>query len=134
MANFAILNNDDIVTGVYGVANDKIIDAGGFENEDMGKTIIAGIFGIQDTSRIVQTSYSKTFRGAFAGIGLLYDRERNVFLIPKRFPSWIYDEATSSWVPPKEFPNDGGDYSWDESNLKWIPIGNSDSGATLFKL
>lgn len=134
MTYFAVLDENDIVTGVYASSNDQITDDSGLDNIQFEKSSIGEVFGISDMSKIVETSKDRNFRGAFAGVGLLYDRERDVFLIPKRFPSWIYDEARKSWVPPQEFPNDGGDYSWDESNLKWIPIGNSDDGATLFDL
>jgi hypothetical protein len=134
MAHFAVLNDRDVVVGVYGVANAQITDSSGSENEELGKAFICNLLKIDDTSRVVQTSYNKSFRGAFAGIGMMYDRNRDVFLLPKRFPSWVYDETSKSYIPPQEQPNDGGDYIWDEANGRWIPIGISGDGATLFEL
>jgi len=134
MAHFAILDQNDFVTGVYGVSNNDITSSDGLENEANGKAILSRILGISDLSKIVQTSYNKKFRGTFAGVGLYYDRTLDVFLIPKRHPSWVYDESIKSYVPPASMPNDGGDYAWDEANIKWIPIGNPETGATLFEL
>jgi hypothetical protein len=133
MAYFAVLDQNDIVTGVYGSPNDQNNDSGS-GSEESEKAIIGEASGVSDMSKIVKTSKDKSFRGAFAGIGLLYDRERDVFLIPKRHPSWVYDESIKSYVPPVSMPDDGGDYAWDEENIKWIPIGDPETGATLFQL
>ena len=134
MAHFAVLNDRDIVIGVYGVGNAQITDSSGSENEELGKSFICNLLKIDDTSRVVQTSYNRSFRGSFAGIGMMYDRNRDVFLTEKRFPSWVYDETSKSYIPPQDHPDDGNDYSWDESNMRWIPVGNPEGGATLFEL
>lgn len=134
MANFAVLDENDFVTGVYAVGNDQIKDENGNESEELGKKIISDIFGINDLSKIIQTFHSRKARGTFAGIGLLYDREKDMFLIPKRHPSWIFDESKKSYVPPEEMPNDGRDYIWDEHNKKWISVGNNEQDKALFQL
>lgn len=38
------------------------------------------------------------------------------------FPSWSFDEATCSFVPPTPRPEDGKPYRWDEQSLSWIEI------------
>jgi hypothetical protein len=77
-----------------------------------------------------QTSYNtrggvhvlggKPFRKNFAGVGYTYDEQRDAFIPPKPFASWLLDEKTCLWVPPIPAPNDGKDYLWDESTLSWV--------------
>lgn len=34
--------------------------------------------------------------------------------------SWVFDEATCSFLPPVAYPSDGGKYRWDESTTAWV--------------
>jgi len=80
----------------------------------------------------VQTSYNtaggkhknnKTpLRKNFAGIGYTYDKERDAFIPPKTHESWILDEDTCTWKPPKSQPNDNKVYTWDDSINDWKEI------------
>ena len=63
---------------------------------------------------------SKALRFNFAGIGMTYDEERDAFIPPKPFDSWVLDEATCLWVAPVPMPDDGQDYIWDESAGEWV--------------
>jgi hypothetical protein len=65
---------------------------------------------------------SKAFRGNYAGIGFTYDEALDAFIPPKPFDSWVLDETTYNWVAPIPMPEDGGVYSWDESQTNWIAI------------
>ena len=38
------------------------------------------------------------------------------------FASWIFDEATCSFVPPTPHPTDGKPYRWDEPTMSWVEI------------
>lgn len=76
----------------------------------------------------IQTSYNtignkhpenRPLRGNYAGIGFIYDKERDVFYSPQPFPSWILDQSTWLWNPPIEYPIDGKQYAWNESNKTW---------------
>ena len=77
----------------------------------------------------VQTSYN-TYKGEhklggtplrknFAGIGFIYDRERDAFYQKSPFPSWILDEDTCHWEAPVAKPDDGQMYKWNEENQSW---------------
>jgi hypothetical protein len=77
----------------------------------------------------VQTSYNtnggfhpegRPLRKNFAGIGYTYDSERDAFVPPKPFESWVLNEQTCLWNSPVPYPNNGEDYHWDESTLSWI--------------
>jgi hypothetical protein len=67
----------------------------------------------------VKTSYNGTIRKNYAGIGMLYDAERDAFISPQPFPSWILDEETCRWEAPVAYPTDGITYVWDEETTDW---------------
>jgi hypothetical protein len=67
----------------------------------------------------VKTSYNATMRKNFAGIGFTYDEERDAFIAPKPFDSWILDEETCKWEAPVEYPTDGETYLWNEETTTW---------------
>ena len=68
----------------------------------------------------VSEDQSKAFRKNYAGIGYTFDEERDAFIPPKPFESWLLDEDTCLWEAPVEYPTDGGMYTWDEASLSWI--------------
>jgi len=41
------------------------------------------------------------------------------FYPPKPFASWVFNETTYLWDPPKTYPTDGKQYVWDESKTDW---------------
>lgn len=62
------------------------------------------------------------FRKNFAGIGYSYDPQRDAFIPPKPYNSWILDETTCLWTTPTPMPTDGKQYKWDEDTTSWIVI------------
>jgi hypothetical protein len=79
MAHFAQIIND-VVTRVIVVA-DLDCAGGQFpESEPAGQEFIASI-GIGGEWR--QTSYNGSFRDVYAGVGYVFDRANNVFLVPE---------------------------------------------------
>jgi len=79
------------------------------------------------------------FRWNYASIGGTYDEERDVFIPPKPFNSWILNENTLTWEAPIPHPpeTEVGEYYlntetgetirdcpviWDEETLNWIKI------------
>ena len=78
----------------------------------------------------VQTSYN-TYGGVhtlggtplrmnYAGIGFTYDAQRDAFIPPKPFASWVLNDATCLWEAPTPMPDDGNYYFWDEAQLSWV--------------
>jgi hypothetical protein len=65
---------------------------------------------------------SKALRYNYAGIGFTFDEDRDAFIPPKPYDSWVLDEATCLWVAPIEYPADGGEYTWDESEGDWVEV------------
>lgn len=79
----------------------------------------------------IQTSYN-TFAGQhpegrplrknYAGIGFTYDRQRDAFIPPKPFDSWLLNEDTCLWYAPVPHPNDGKMHNWNETTQSWVEV------------
>lgn len=70
----------------------------------------------------VHTQGGTPLRKNYAGIGFTYDREKDAFIPPQPYPSWILDEETCLWNPPVAHPNDGKVYKWDEATTSWAEV------------
>jgi hypothetical protein len=68
----------------------------------------------------IQTSYNNRIRKNYAGIGMIYDRERDAFYTQQPYSSWILNEDTCIWEAPIPYPTDGNFYYWDEDTLEWF--------------
>jgi hypothetical protein len=77
----------------------------------------------------IQTSYN-TFGGVhrnggtplrknYAGIGFTYDAQKDAFIPPKPYESWVLNEDTCLWEAPTPMPTDEKLYNWDEATLSW---------------
>jgi hypothetical protein len=72
--------------------------------------------------RWVQTSYHGTIRKNFAQPGYLYDEERDAFIAPKPFASWILNEDTCRYEPPIARPPEEAVLAWSEPDLQWVRV------------
>ena len=61
-------------------------------------------------------------RKNYAGIGYTYDADRDAFIPPKPFASWVLNEDTCLWDAPVAYPTDGKRYVWDEDSGSWKEI------------
>lgn len=86
-----------------------------------------------DPASWVQTSYNTMggvhsqggtpLRKNFAGIGFTYDAQRDAFIPPQPYASWVLDEATCLWNPPTPAPVvDGKLFTWDEQTTSWVEL------------
>lgn len=80
MAHFAKVNSNGIVQEVIVINNEVIKDKNGVEQESIGIAFCQSLYG-EDT-QWVQTSYNNNFRGRYAGIGFMYDKEADEFIAP----------------------------------------------------
>ncbi len=111
MAHYAFLDDDNIVTEVItGIDETETI-------EGLSTETWYGNFRGQTCKR---TSYNNNMRKNYAGIGYTYDAERDAFIAPKPFNSWVLDEATCRWQAPTPRPTDADKrYYWSEDDLAW---------------
>jgi hypothetical protein len=113
MAHFAQIENG-IVKQVVTINNNELL-VDNVEVESKGSEFCQSLFG----GVWKQTSYNGTIRKQYAGIGYSYDETADVFIAPQPFHSWSLD-ANYDWQAPIEYPADGKDYLWDETNQVWV--------------
>jgi hypothetical protein len=107
MAHFARIENN-LVTEVLVVPDEQEHRGEEFLREDLG---LGGNW--------IQTSYNRRIRKNYAGVGFTYDEERDAFIPPQPFPSWILDEETCNWVSPVPYPTEPGRWNWNETEQRW---------------
>ena len=84
--------------------------------------------GVHYTDGQPSANQSKAFRKTYAGLGYTYDSERDAFIPPKPFASWILNEESCLWEAPVAMPEDAGTgeppkrYTWDEDSVNWIEV------------
>ena len=60
-------------------------------------------------------------RGNYPGVGYTYDAEKDVFIAPKPFASWVLS-ADYLWEAPVAMPTDGKGYTWNEATGAWDEV------------
>lgn len=61
-------------------------------------------------------------RKNFAGIGYTYDAEKDAFIPPQTYPSWVLNDDACLWEAPVDYPLDGKMYEWDEQTINWKEV------------
>jgi hypothetical protein len=113
MAHFAELNPSNVVLRVIVVATEDNSDANGVEKEYIGAAFCERLLG----GRWKQTSYNGNMRKNFAIIGSTYDEQRDAYIYPQPYPSWLLNEDTCKWEAP--VPQPDGFFVWDETTQAW---------------
>jgi hypothetical protein len=139
MASFAKIGLNSKVIEVLSVNNEVLHDSNGIEQEVIGIDFLTKLTGwaiwkqtSYNTNAGVHSSGKTPFRKNHAGIGYTYDEDRNAFIPPKPFNSWILNETTCLWEAPVAYPitniyNQVSEYNgsvndlynWNESTLTW---------------
>jgi len=121
MAHFAKLGVGNIIEQIVVVHNSVITDNNGNEVEQLGVDFLNNLYKSRDVWK--QTSYNGNFRKRYAGIGYTYDQQRDAFIPPKPFNSWILNETTCNWESPVAKPTtdleDNQYYNWNELTKSW---------------
>jgi hypothetical protein len=92
------------------------------ENGIVTQVIVASAdFVASQPGEWVETFMDGAQRKNYAGIGYIYDAEKDAFYAPQPFPSWLLDEDCV-WQAPVEYPADGEMYLWNETNLAWEKV------------
>ena len=92
MAHFVKLDqNNMVITGV--VVNNDAIDA---DNEEQtGIEFLNNLYGTNDNWK--QTSYNNKIRGNYAGIGMFYCDEHDLFMHSKCHDEAVLNVETARW-------------------------------------
>jgi len=125
MAHFAQIGYENKVLHVSVVRNEDILDENGNESEEIGIQFLKSVHG--HLTNWLQTSYNGNFRYRYAGIGMVYNNQYDVFLFPQPYPSWTLNTETYEWdspIPKPELTEEqkeaGSYYEWNEEELEWV--------------
>ena len=144
MAHFAKLGANGKVIQVLTMDNDKMLNADGVEDESVGQQYLEQ-HNNWPAQMWIQTSYntsgnkhksgdnSKALRGNYAGIGMIWDEDNQIFWAPKPYPSWVKNTTDARWQSPigdapaltaeQESQNTASthkwEYDWNESSQSW---------------
>jgi len=132
MAHYAVLNSDNIVTMVFVGRDDVVAGIDDWETyyAPEGFTVRQTSYntqgGVHYTDGEPSEDQSQAFRFNYAGIGFTYDENRDAFIPPQPFPSWVLDEDTCLWVAPIAYPAEGA-HTWDEQAGDWVEVTDENS-------
>ena len=126
MASFAKIGLNGKVIEVQSVVNEVLHDSNGVEQESIGIDFLTKLTGwaiwkqtSYNTKGGINSSGGIALRKNHAGIGYTYDENRDAFIPPKPFNSWILNEDTCLWESPIPMPQDDNIYNWNEENQTW---------------
>ena len=119
MAHYAFLDENYIVTEVIVGKDESNYDWEAHYGQFRGQLCKRTSY---NTHGGVHNSGGTPYRKNYAGIGYSYDPQRDAFIPPKPFASWVLNETTCLWDPPTPMPTDGKMYRWDEPTTSWIEI------------
>lgn len=118
MAHFACIDMNQIVRQVVVVDDSILLDPETGEAVEALGTAYLDSLGIANGVWL-QTSATASFRGKFAGPGMVYVPNQDAFADPKPFPSWVLNSNTYEWEPPVARPESPYPLGWDEATTSW---------------
>ena len=74
---------------------------------------------------VLSDDQTKAKRFRYAIQSGTYDSAEDIFIDPKPFPSWTFNNTTKAWDPPTPMPNEVDDngliilYDWNEETQTW---------------
>ena len=137
MAHFAKLGANGKVIQVLTLDNKDMLNADGVEDESVGQQYLEK-HNNWPAQMWIQTSYntslnrhssgdnSKALRGNYAGIGMTYDDDNDIFVAKKPYASWVLNTSEARWQSPvgdapalSEEEALTHTYQWNESTGAW---------------
>ena len=138
MAHYAKLGINSKVISVQVVADKDCQNADGIEDEEVGRQFLEQIHHWPLWKKTSYNTYnnkhtsgdnSKAFRGNYAGIGMIYDEDNDMFLPKKPYSSWVLNTAEARWQSPvgdapalSEEEAITHVYEWNESTGAWDKV------------
>jgi hypothetical protein len=133
MASFAKIGLNGKVIEVLSVVNEVLHDANGVEQEVIGIDFLTKLTGwaiwkqtSYNTHGGVHNNGGTPLRKNYAGIGYIYDEDKDAFIPKKPFNSWVLNENTCLWEAPIIVPeltqeqiDNKNYYTWNETIKNW---------------
>jgi hypothetical protein len=145
MAHFSKIGMNGKVIAVLTLDNKDMLNADGVEDETVGQQYLER-HNNWPSQMWIQTSYntrggkhydnktgelsedqSKALRGNYAGKGMIWDEDNNIFYPKKPYASWVLNTTTATWHSPIGDAPDLTDdqeendsyYEWNEDSQTW---------------
>ena len=133
MAHYAKLGANNKVIAVHVVADKDCLNADGIEDEEVGRQFLERIHSWPLWKKTSYNTFNNThrlggtpFRGNYAGIGMPYDDDNDIFIGKKPYASWVLNVAEARWQSPigdapamSEEEHLTHRYVWNESTGAW---------------
>ncbi len=120
MSHYAQLDENNVVVFViHAKSNDKEDEFTESTGDVYRQTSYNTYGGVHYTDGEPSEDQTKALRFNYAGINFTYDPDRDAFIPPKPFDSWVLVESSCLWEAPVAYPTDGAEYNWDEENTQW---------------
>jgi len=120
MSHYAQLDENNVVVFViHAKSNDKEDEFTESTGDVWKQTSYNTYGGVHYTDGEPSEDQTKALRFNYAGINFTYDPDRDAFIPPKPFDSWVLVESSCLWEAPVAYPTDGAEYNWDEENTQW---------------
>jgi len=123
MSHFAKVENGTVTQVI--VAEQDVIDSGMFGSGwiQTSYNTRGGVHYNPETNDPSEDQ-SRALRKNYAGVGYTYDSERDAFIPPQPYASWVLDDASCLWTAPVAMPTDDKQYNWDEATQSWVEFQN----------
>ena len=139
MAHFANLGSNSKVIQVLTLNNGDMLNADGVEDESVGQQYLER-HNNWPAQMWIQTSYNTQggthkdggtpLRGNYAGIGMIWDEDNNLFYPKKPYASWVLNTTDARWHSPigdapaltdeqKADTSNIYGYTWNEEGQSW---------------
>jgi hypothetical protein len=136
MAHYAKLGANNKVIAVHVVADKDCQNADGVEDEEVGRQFLERIHSwplwkktSYNTANGQHKSGGTPLRGNYAGIGMTYDEDNDIFIHKKPYASWTLNVAEARWQSPigdapalPEEEQGTHVYEWNESGQSWDKV------------
>ena len=140
MAHYAKLGINSKVIAVHVVSDNDCLNASGVEDEEVGRQFMERIHNwplwkktSYNTSGGKHKNGGTPLRGNYAGIGMTYDEDNDIFISKKPYASWVLDVPSASWKSPigdapeltqeQKYQNTANthrwSYTWNEAGQSW---------------
>jgi hypothetical protein len=149
MANFAKIDENNLVINILHVGNEIITDENGVEQELLGQAHLEQhnnwpanqwikFSRATIKNKHLSGDHTRAFRGNGAAMGYTWFPEKNIFMPPKLYASWVLNETDARWQPSigdqpthDTYNTSTHFYRWNETDTTWDLLSYADEGITV---
>lgn len=100
------------------------------ENGIVVNVIKADLVYVQKLGVTYKETFKTTEGVKMAGKGYEYNSSLDVFVSPKPYTDWTFDNTTKDWKAPTPYPTDGKEYTWSSKTNSWVLVSSLNTSKT----